>query len=59
MLIMLMEKITNANSINKKIIDANNANEKSTNGNNANNNSTNTIKKSSITIRLKIPYVIY
>ena len=53
------EKITNANSINKKIINVNNANEKSTNGNNANNNSTNTIKKSSITIRLKRPHVIY
>ena len=53
------EKITNANNANKKIINANNANEKSTNGNNANNNSTNTIKKSSITIRLKRPHVIY
>ena len=53
------EKITNANSINKKIINVNNANEKSTNGNSANNNSTNTIKKSSITIRLKRPHVIY
>ena len=53
------EKITNANSINKNIINVNNANEKSTNGNNANNNSTNTIKKSSITIRLKRPHAIY
>ena len=53
------EKITNANNANKKIINANNANEKSTNGNNANNNSTNTIKKSSITIRLKRPHIIY
>ena len=53
------EKITNANSINKKIINVNNANEKSTNGNCANNSSTNTIKKSSITIRLKRPHVIY
>ena len=32
---------------------------KSANGNSANNNSINTIKKSSITIRLKRPYVIY
>ena len=56
MLIILIKKITNAN---EKIINANNANEKSTNGNNANNNSTNTIKKSSITIRLKRPHVIY
>ena len=32
---------------------------RSTNGNSANNNSTNTIKKSSITIRLKRPHVIY
>ena len=53
------EKITNANNANKKIINTNNANEKSTNGNSANNNSTNTIKKSSITIRLKRPHVIY
>ena len=53
------DKITNANSANKKITNANNANEKSTDGNNANNNSTNTIKKSSITIRLKRPHVIY
>ena len=37
----------------------NNANEKSTNGNSANNNCTSTIKKSSITIRLKRPHVIY
>ena len=53
------EKITNTNNANKKIINTNNANEKSTNGNSANNNSTNTIKKSSITIRLKRPHVIY
>ena len=53
------EKITSANNANKKIIDANNANEKSTDGNSANNSSTNTIKKSSITIRLKRPHVIY
>ena len=32
---------------------------RSTNGNSANNNSTNTIKKNSITIRLKRPHVIY
>ena len=49
MLIALIKKITNVN----------NANEKSTDGNNANNNSTSTIKKSSITIRLKRPYLIY
>ena len=53
------KNITNANSTNKKITNVNNANEKSTDGNNANNNSTNTIKKSSITIRLKRPHVIY
>ena len=53
------KKITNANSTNKKITNVNNANEKSTDGNNANNNSTSTIKKSSITIRLKRPYVMY
>ena len=62
------KSITNANNTNKKITNANDAykkyyansaNEKGTNGNIANNNSTNTIKNSSITIRLKIPYVIY
>ena len=51
--------MTSANNVNEEIINANNANEKSANGNNANNSSTNTIKKSSITIRLKRPYVIY
>ena len=61
MLIMLIKNITSNNDANKEIINANNANEKSTNGNSANNNSTNTIKKSSITItiRLKRPHVIY
>ena len=53
------KKITSNNDANKEIINANNSNEKSTNGNSANNNSTNTIKKSSITIRLKRPHVIY
>ena len=56
------KKITyanNANNANKEISDANNANEKRINGNSANNNSANNIKKSSITIRLKRPHVIY
>ena len=52
-------KITNANNVNDKITNANNANKNITNGNNANNNSTSIIKKSSITIKLKRPYVIY
>ena len=54
------EKINNANSANEKITNANNANEKSIDGNNANNNSTCIItKKSSITIKLRRPHVIY
>ena len=51
------EKITSANV---KITNANNANKKSTDDNNAITNSTITIrKKSSITIKLKRPHVIY
>ena len=54
------DKITSTNSANEKIVYANNANEKITNGNNTNNNSTCIIrKKSSITITLKRPHVIY
>ena len=56
---ILIKKIINANKVTEEIINSNNANEKITNGNNANNNSTNTIKKSSITIRLRRPHVIY
>ena len=54
------DKISSTNSANEKIVNANNANEKITNGNNTNNNSTCIIrKKSSITITLKRPHVIY
>ena len=53
------DKITSTNSANNKKTNANNVNDKITNGNNANNNSTSIIKKSSITIKIKRPYVIY
>ena len=54
------EKISNANNANEKITNANSANEKSTDGNNSNVNSTCIIrKKSSITIKLQRPHVIY
>ena len=57
---MQIKKVTNANRANEKINNANSANEKSIDGNNANNNSTCIItKKSSITIKLRRPHVIY